>query len=120
MKRVFAFRILKDIQPLTGSGRYVFLGLSSTRPMSNNAVLAALRRMGFDKEEMSGHGFRAMARTILNEVLGFPFEIIEYQLAHAVRDANGMAYNRTKYLDRRREMMQTWADYLDQLRESKP
>ncbi|MDD2998242.1 MAG: integrase arm-type DNA-binding domain-containing protein [Candidatus Riflebacteria bacterium] len=115
-----AVLILKDIQPLTGSGRYVFPGLSSARPMSNNAVLAALRRMGFDKEEMSGHGFRAMARTILDEVLGFPFEIIEHQLAHAVRDANGMAYNRTKHLDRRREMMQTWADYLDQLRGSKP
>lgn len=111
-----AVSILKDIQPLTGAGRYVFPGISSARPMSNNAILAALRRMGFDKSEMSGHGFRAMARTILDEILAYPFEVIEHQLAHAVRDANGVAYNRTKHLERRREMMQAWADYLDQLR----
>jgi len=84
-----AVDILRGLEPLTGSGRYVFPGISSDRPMSNNAILAALRRMGFDKSEMSGHGFRAMARTIFDEVLGYPFEVIEHQLAHAVRDAKG-------------------------------
>ena len=84
--------------------------------MSNNSVLAALRRMGIGKEEMTGHGFRAMARTILDEVLGFRPDFIEHQLAHAVRDPNGRAYNRTAYLPERRKMMQEWADYLDQLK----
>ena len=84
--------------------------------MSNNAILAALRRMGLGKEEMSGHGFRAMARTLLDEVLGFRPDFIEHQLAHAVRDPNGRAYNRTAYLPERRKMMQEWADYLDRLR----
>jgi integrase len=72
--------------------------------------------MGFDKEEMTGHGFRAMARTILDEVLQFRADFIEHQLAHAVRDPNGRAYNRTSYLAERRKMMQTWADYLDGLK----
>ncbi len=84
--------------------------------MSNNAILAALRRMGIGKEEMTGHGFRAMARTILDEVLGLRLDFIEHQLAHAVRDPNGRAYNRTSYLPERRKMMQEWADYLDQLK----
>ena len=84
--------------------------------MSNNAILAALRRMGIPKEEMSGHGFRAMARTILDEVLGFRPDIIEHQLAHQVRDPLGRAYNRTAHLEGRRQMMQAWADYLDGLR----
>ena len=84
--------------------------------MSNNAVLSALRRMGFDKDEMSGHGFRAMARTILDEVLNFRPDFIEHQLAHAVRDPNGRAYNRTSHLPERRKMMQAWADYLDSLK----
>ncbi len=75
--------------------------------------------MGIPKEEMSGHGFRAMARTILDEVLGFKPEIIEHQLAHQVRDPLGRAYNRTAHLEERRTMMQAWADYLDKLRESK-
>ena len=83
--------------------------------MSNNAVLSALRRMGFDKNEMSGHGFRAMARTILDETLHFQPDYIEHQLAHAVRDPNGRAYNRTAHLPERRKMMQAWADYLDAL-----
>ena len=86
--------------------------------MSNNAILAALRRMGIGKEEMTGHGFRAMARTILDEVLGFRPDFIEHQLAHAVRDPKGRAYNRTAYLPERQRMMQEWADYLDQLRAS--
>jgi len=79
-------------------------------------VLSALRRMGFAKEEMSGHGFRAMARTILDEVMGIRPDFIEHQLAHAVRDANGRAYNRTSHLPERRKMMQQWADYLDSLK----
>ena len=106
--------VLLELQPLTGRGRYVFPGArTAKRPMSNNAVLAALRRMGFGKEEMSGHGFRAMARTILDEVLKIRPDFIEHQLAHAVRDPNGRAYNRTTHLDERRKMMQTWADYLE-------
>ena len=84
--------------------------------MSDNAILAALRRMGIGKEEMSGHGFRAMARTILDEVLGVRPDFIEHQLAHAVRDPNGRAYNRTAHLPERRKMMQQWADYLDKLK----
>ena len=84
--------------------------------MSDNATLAALRRMGIGKQEMSGHGFRAMARTLLDEVLGFRPDFIKHQLVHAVRDPNGRAYNRTAYLPERRQMMQTWADYLDQLK----
>jgi integrase len=85
--------------------------------MSNNAILAALRRMGYDKDTMTGHGFRAMARTILDEVLQVRPDYIEHQLAHAVRDPNGRAYNRTTHLAERRNMMQLWADYLDGLKQ---
>ena len=88
------------------------------RPMSDNAVLAALRRMEIKKDEMSGHGFRAMARTILDEELGFRTDIIEHQLAHTVRDPLGRAYNRTTHLEERKRMMQEWADHLDDLRSS--
>jgi integrase len=84
--------------------------------MNDNAILAAMRSMGIPKEEMSGHGFRAMARTILEEVLGFRPDFIEHKLAHAVRDPNGRAYNRTAHLPKRRKMMQKWADYLDKLK----
>ena len=112
-----AVAILKELQPLTGRGKYVFPSArSSSCPMSNNAILAALRRMGCEKEEMSGHGFRAMARTILYEVLKVRPDYIEHQLAHAVRDPNGRAYNRTAHLEERRKMMQKWADYLDELK----
>ena len=112
-----AATILRELHPLTGRGRYVFPGArSASRPMSENAILAAMRNMGIPKEEMSGHGFRAMARTILDEVLGFRPDYIEHQLAHAVRDPNGRAYNRTAHLPERRKMMQEWADYLDKLR----
>lgn len=112
-----AVAILKEVQPLTGKQRYVFPSArSSARPMSDNAILAAMRRMGIGKEEMSGHGFRAVARTILDEVLGFRPDFIEHQLAHAVQDPNGRAYNRTAHLEERRKMMQKWADYLDQLK----
>jgi integrase len=84
--------------------------------MSDNAILAALRRLGIGKDEMSGHGFRAVARTILDEVLGVRPDFIEHQLAHAMRDPNGRAYNRTAHLSERRKMMQRWADYLDTLK----
>jgi integrase len=112
-----AVAILRELHALTGTGRYVFPGArSNSRPMSDNAILAAMRRMGISKDEMSGHGFRAMARTILDEVLGVRPDFIEHQLAHAVKDPNGRAYNRTAFLPERREMMQQWADYLDKLR----
>lgn len=113
-----AVQLLTELKQLTGTSRYVFpSGRSFTRPMSNNAILAALRYMGYDKERMSGHGFRAMARTILDEVLQVRPDFIEHQLAHAVRDPNGRAYNRTTYLPERREMMQLWADYLDGIKQ---
>ena len=112
-----ALEILEAIKPLTGASRYVFpSGRSFDRAMSNNAVLAALRRMGYDKDEMSGHGFRAMARTILDEVLQVRTDFIEAQLAHRVRDPLGRSYNRTHHLNERRKMMQLWADYLDGLK----
>jgi len=112
-----AVAILRKLHPLTGSGIYVFPGArSNARPMSNNAVLAAMRRTGITGDEMTGHGFRAMARTILDEVLGFRPDFIEHQLAHAVRDPNGRAYNRTAHLAERKKMMQAWADYLDKLK----
>jgi integrase len=109
--------IWRELQPLTGAGRFVFPGARSVkRPMSDNAILAAMRRMGIDKAEMTAHGFRAMARTILDEVLGYRPDLIEHQLAHAVRDPNGRAYNRTAHLPDRRKMMQGWADYLDKIK----
>ena len=113
-----AVAILRELYALTGSGRYVFPGArTASRPMSDAAINAALRRMGFDtKAEVTGHGFRATARTLLHEQLNFPPEIIEHQLAHRVPDALGTAYNRTKFLKERRAMMQAWADYLDKLK----
>ena len=115
-----AIAILKELQPLTGRGTYVLPSPNSNkRPMSDNAVLCALRRMGIGKDEMTGHGFRAMARTVLDEVLHVRPDYIEHQLAHAVRDPNGRAYNRTAHLPERRKMMQDWADYLDGLRKEK-
>jgi len=84
--------------------------------MSENTVNAALRRLGYGKDEVTAHGFRATARTLLDEVLGERPDIIEHQLAHAVRDPNGRAYNRTAHLPERRQMMQRWADYLESLR----
>ncbi|AWG30944.1 tyrosine-type recombinase/integrase [Burkholderia cenocepacia] len=112
-----ATSILRQLQQVTGGGQLLFPSVRTTgRPMSDNTVNAALRRLGFDGETMTGHGFRAMARTILDEVLGVPAPIIEAQLAHAVKDPLGRAYNRTAHLPQRREMMQRWADYLDQLK----
>lgn len=112
-----AVAILRDLHPLTGAGRYVFPNpRTDDRPLSDNGVLSALRRMGFGKDEMTGHGFRAMARTLLAERLGVASEVIEAQLAHAVSEALGRAYNRTEFMAQRRDMMSKWADYLDQLR----
>jgi integrase len=112
-----SIEILKELQPLTGGGIYVFPSArSNNRPMSDNAILAALRRLGVSKEEVTGHGFRATARTLLDEVLNVRPDLIEHQLAHAVRDPNGRAYNRTAHLSERRKMMQDWADYLEKLK----
>jgi len=112
-----AVAMLRDLYALTGHGRYVFPGRDPQKPMSDAAVNAALRRMGYDtKTEITGHGFRAMARTILAEELHQEPEVIEHQLAHKVPDTLGTAYNRTKFLKERREMMQLWADYLDKLK----
>lgn len=110
-----AVGILHEIQPLTGSGRYVFPGVrSASRPMSDNTVLQALRVMGYTKEQMTGHGFRHMASTLLNEQ-GWNRDAIERQLAHAERDGVRAAYNYAEYMPERRRMMQAWADYLDEL-----
>ncbi|KVU85026.1 integrase [Burkholderia ubonensis] len=112
-----AVAVLRELQPLTGSGRLLFPSVrTKDRPMSDNTVNAALRRLGYDGDTMTGHGFRAMARTILDEVLSVPAPIIEAQLAHTVKDPLGRAYNRTAHLQQRREMMQKWADYLDRLK----
>jgi integrase len=112
-----AIEILMALHPLTGHGKYVFpCHRSPLRCMSENAVNAGLRRLGFEKSEITGHGFRAMARTILDEVLHIRPDYIEHQLAHAVKDPNGRAYNRTAHLNERRKMMQVWADYLDGLK----
>jgi integrase len=113
-----AVAILRELQPLTGHGRYVFPSLlTGERPMSENTVRTALRRMGYGNNDMTAHGFRAMARTMAAERLGIAPEVIEAQLAHAVGDALGRAYNRTTFADQRRELMVKWADYLDRLRE---
>lgn len=111
-----AVAILRELHPLTGRSSYVFPGeRSASRPMSENTVNAALRRLGFDKETMTGHGFRAMASTRLNE-MGWSPDVIERQLAHAERNKVRAAYNRAQYLAERKKMMQAWADYLDGLR----
>ncbi|MEZ5461090.1 tyrosine-type recombinase/integrase [Dokdonella sp.] len=111
-----AMAILRDLHPLTGRGRYLFPGIRTAgEPMSNNTINAALRRMGFDRDTMTGHGFRAMASTRLNE-LGWNPDVIERQLAHAERNKVRAAYNRAQYMAERRSMMQAWADYLDSLR----
>lgn len=111
--------ILRSVHPLTGRKEFVFPSVRGKgRPMSENTINAALRRLGYDSDTMTGHGFRAMARTVLDEVMGFRPDYIEHQLAHAVRDPNGRAYNRTAHLVERAKMMQAWADYLDGLRAS--
>jgi integrase len=121
-----AIEILKELEPLTNRPlagkphvpRYIFPGVQSKeRPMSNNAILAALRRMGYQTGEMTGHGFRSMASTLLHEQ-GWNHQVIERQLAHAERNAVSAAYNYAEYLPERREMMQAWADYLDKLKQN--
>lgn len=112
-----AIHILEALHSLTGTTEFAFPSVrSAARPISDNTLNAALRRMGFQKEEVSVHGFRATARTILEEVLHEKIEFIEQQLAHSVKDPLGRAYNRTKHLVERRRMMQTWSDYLDDLK----
>jgi integrase len=112
-----AVEILRNLHPITGHGRFVFPSIrTGERPMSENTINAALCGMGYSAEVHTAHGFRATARTIMDEVLGERVDFIEHQLAHTVKDANGRAYNRTAHLPARREMMQRWADYLDKLR----
>lgn len=115
-----AIKILKDIHPISGHREFVFVGgRDPKKPMSEAAINASLQRMGYDtKTQITGHGFRAMARTILHERLNMDPYIIEHQLAHAVPDNLGGAYNRTKFLDQRKVLMQQWADYLDELKAS--
>lgn len=109
--------ILHEVRPFARRSEYVFPGVRSiSKPISENTINAALRYLGFDNSEMTAHGFRAMARTLLDEELGFRPDFIEHQLAHAVRDPLGRAYNRTSHIDERTKMMQAWADYLDSLR----
>jgi integrase len=116
-----AVTVLRELHPLTGRGRYVFPSIRTTaRPMSDMSLNAALRRLGYGRDEMTAHGFRAMASTRLNELDWRP-DLIERQLAHVEKDNVRAAYNRAAtYLDERRRMMQAWADHLDVLRENKP
>jgi integrase len=112
-----AVELLQELYAINSRSKFVFPSArGASRPMSENAVRTALRTMGYANEDMTPHGFRAMARTLLDEVLGYRIEWIEQQLAHAVKDANGRAYNRTKHLAQRFEMMQRWADYLEELK----
>jgi integrase len=112
-----ALEVLEQIQPITGRNKYVFPSArKGGRPLSDNGVRTALRSMGYSNEQITPHGFRAMARTLLDEELGFRIDYIEHQLAHAVKDPLGRAYNRTKHLGERAKMMQRWADYLDEFR----
>ena len=114
-----AVAILREVHSLTGHGRHVFPNARyphRERPMSHATLWSAFRALDIRRDRMTLHGFRAMARTILDEVLGFRPDFIEHQLAHAVRDPNGRAYNRTAFLPERRHMMQAWADYLDRLK----
>ena len=112
-----AIAMLREVHKMTGEGRYIFPSIrNKSMPMSANTINAALRAMGYDYDTQTAHGFRATARTIMDEVLGERVDLIEHQLAHTVKDANGRAYNRTAHLPARREMMQRWSDYLDKLK----
>lgn len=113
-----AIKLLSEIKPLSGHGEYVFQGgHDPTRPMSDAAINTALQRMGYNTQtEITAHGFRAIARTLLHERLNYDPHVIEHQLAHIVPDALGGAYNRTKFIEQRKVMMQSWADYLDDLK----
>ncbi len=112
-----AVQALEDIQPLTGHGRYVFPSIrTGERPMSENTMNAALRRLGYTNDEMAAHGFRAMARTVMAEQMhGISPDVIEAQLAHGKSGPMGAAYARAQFMDMRKDMMQRWADYLYQL-----
>lgn len=111
-----AVSIIRELEPLTGAGKYLFPSMrSNNRPMSENTVNGALRRLGYSKEDMTGHGFRSMASTLLNEQ-GWNPDAIERQLAHSERDGVRAAYNYAEYLPERKKMMQAWADYLDGLK----
>lgn len=113
-----ACEIVKKLDEISGNGKYLFPGLRTrTRPISDNTLNAALRNMGYPGDVHTAHGFRASARTILDEVMDERVDLIEHQLAHAVKDANGRAYNRTSHLEARRLMMQRWADYVDALKD---
>ena len=113
-----ALALLRELKPLTGANRFLFIGdRDPERPMSNNVLNAALRRLGYGKHDMTPHGFRSMASTLLNE-LGWRGDAIERQLAHGERDAIRDAYNYAQYLPERRAMMQAWADYLEHLRKT--
>lgn len=112
-----SIEILTELYAITGRGKYVFPSArGGSRPLSENGTRVALRTMGYENDDQTPHGFRATARTILDEVLEYPQHLIEHQLAHRVKDENGRAYNRTKHLDKREKMLQHWADYLDELR----
>jgi integrase len=114
-----AVALLRELHAMTGHGKFVFPSVrTGERCMSENTINSALRSMGYSKEVMTGHGFRAMARTMMDEALGERVDLIEHQLAHAVKDPNGRAYNRTAHLPARRLMMQRWADYLDSIKQS--
>lgn len=116
-----AVAVLRELHTITGNGSMVFRGeRHHDRAMSENTVNAALRAMGFPQDEVTGHGFRATARTMLHERFAFDPHVIEAQLAHSVRDSLGRAYNRTEFIEQRRKMLQTWADYLDKLRRGAP
>jgi integrase len=115
-----AVNVLRELQPISGHGRYVFPSLlTGERCMSENTVNTALRRMGFTKEEMTGHGFRASAKTILQDKLGADMEVIEAQLAHKKSGPLGAAYDRAEYMAQRRSLMILWADYVDAMRDGK-
>ena len=110
-----AVKILRELHPFTEKGEYIFPSIRSrSRPMSENTLNAALRRLGYTKDQMTAHGFRTTASTLLNEQ-GWNRDVIERQLAHVERNAVRDAYNRAEHLPERKKMMQAWADYLDQL-----
>ena len=115
-----AVAIVRELQPVTGRSKYLFPSVrSTTRPISDNTLNAALRRMGYSSEEMVSHGWRAVFRTLADEVLQERVDIIETQLAHQVADTLGRAYNRTSFLKERQTLMNNWSDYLQGLRERK-
>jgi integrase len=112
-----ALAVLAELRPLSGHGKYVFPSiLGGGRPMSENTVNTALRRLGYDKDTATAHGFRAMARTLMVERLNVNPDVIEAQLAHGKSGPLGAAYDRAEFMNQRRAMMQQWADYLDSLR----